>query len=193
MLAHLLRTITVFSIALSVTGTAKASATSSRPIEHCRSQSPRRELVCAQRALRRRRGEEHWIKARHSRTLFALTSASYWRARLKFVYWRIRVDRRSIAEARARMRRAAPIEHVALWLCIHRGEGAWNDNTGNGYYGGLQMTSGWGGVARPDLLSPAAQMALAERGLQAAIRRGDELAWLEGQWPNSSPPCLGFA
>jgi resuscitation-promoting factor RpfA len=24
-------------------------------------------------------------------------------------------------------------------LCIHRYEGAWNANTGNGYYGGLQM------------------------------------------------------
>jgi hypothetical protein len=25
------------------------------------------------------------------------------------------------------------------WACIHRFEGAWNSNTGNGYYGGLQM------------------------------------------------------
>lgn len=25
------------------------------------------------------------------------------------------------------------------WECIHRYEGAWNANTGNGYYGGLQM------------------------------------------------------
>lgn len=27
----------------------------------------------------------------------------------------------------------------AKWACIHGGEGAWNSNTGNGYYGGLQM------------------------------------------------------
>jgi len=26
------------------------------------------------------------------------------------------------------------------WGCIHRGEGAWDANTGNGYWGGLQMT-----------------------------------------------------
>lgn len=26
------------------------------------------------------------------------------------------------------------------WACIHRREGAWDANTGNGYYGGLQMT-----------------------------------------------------
>jgi len=25
------------------------------------------------------------------------------------------------------------------FVCIHHGEGAWNTNTGNGYYGGLQM------------------------------------------------------
>jgi hypothetical protein len=25
------------------------------------------------------------------------------------------------------------------WRCIHEHEGAWNANTGNGYYGGLQM------------------------------------------------------
>ena len=28
-------------------------------------------------------------------------------------------------------------------LCIHRYEGAWNSNTGNGYYGGLQMDYGF--------------------------------------------------
>ena len=29
--------------------------------------------------------------------------------------------------------------HFRQWVCIHHGEGAWNSNTGNGYYGGLQM------------------------------------------------------
>ncbi|HET7648740.1 MAG TPA: hypothetical protein VFK17_09220 [Gaiellaceae bacterium] len=29
------------------------------------------------------------------------------------------------------------------FLCIHRYEGAWNANTGNGYYGGLQMDVGF--------------------------------------------------
>jgi hypothetical protein len=28
---------------------------------------------------------------------------------------------------------------VGAFLCIHRYEGAWNANTGNGYFGGLQM------------------------------------------------------
>ncbi len=83
------------------------------------------------------------------------------------------------------------IAHMALWLCIHRGEGAWNANTGNGYYGGLQMTYGWAGlVGNAALLSPRQQMAAAETG----YRQSDySRAWLEGQWPNTSPPCLGYA
>lgn len=31
------------------------------------------------------------------------------------------------------------IPHYIAWLCIHSGEGSWNANTGNGYFGGLQM------------------------------------------------------
>jgi len=29
--------------------------------------------------------------------------------------------------------------HYSAWLCIHRYEGSWTANTGNGYYGGLQF------------------------------------------------------
>lgn len=83
------------------------------------------------------------------------------------------------------------IPHEALWLCIHRGEGAWNAATGNGYFGGLQMTYGWDGlVGNAALLSPAAQMQAAGTGYR---RSGYSRAWLEGQWPMTSPPCLGLA
>lgn len=61
-----------------------------------------------------------------------------------------------------------------VWFALAQCEatGNWRANTGNGYYGGLQedMTF-WrnhGGLAyapRPDLASPAAQVAVAERGL----------------------------
>ena len=33
----------------------------------------------------------------------------------------------------------APAWLRQAFLCIHSHEGAWNANTGNGYYGGLQM------------------------------------------------------
>src|SRR4029077_8860253 len=79
------------------------------------------------------------------------------------------------------------VSHLSMWLCIHSKEGAWNANTGNGYYGGLQMTSGWGGVGRPDLLSEQGQIALAEREY---ARSGYSLGWLRSQWPNTSYGCI---
>lgn len=81
------------------------------------------------------------------------------------------------------------VAHRAGWLCIHSREGDWHANTGNGYYGGLQAHYGWGGVARMDLLSPEAQMAVAEREFR---KTGYSHAWLAGQWPNTYPPCAGY-
>jgi hypothetical protein len=60
----------------------------------------------------------------------------------------------------------------AWWLpqamCIHQHEGAWNDQTGNGYYGGMQfMLSTWaahGGLRfgpNPALLPPRDQLTVA--------------------------------
>ena len=188
MAAHLLRTITIASIFFAFTHPAKAA------IEHCgKKQAANIELRCARRALWRNSHAALWVTNHRTRTLAATDGgrSRYWRNRLAFFRWRVRVDRRLIGEARSRLRARRPVlGHVALWLCIHSGEGAWNANTGNGYFGGLQMTSGWGGVARPDLLSPAAQMQLAERQYRAS---GFSIAWLEEQWPNTSPPCLELA
>jgi hypothetical protein len=79
--------------------------------------------------------------------------------------------------------------HYNGWNCIHSREGAWNSNTGNGYYGGLQAHYGWYGVSRMDLLSPLQQMWHAERQYKNS---GYSHAWLSGQWPNTYPPCAGF-
>lgn len=77
-----------------------------------------------------------------------------------------------------------PIPSVWLRLAQCESTGNWGINTGNGYYGGLQEDlSFWrnhGGLAyasRPDLASPAAQIAVAERGL--AVQ-----GW--GAWPACS-------
>lgn len=75
------------------------------------------------------------------------------------------------------------------WRCIHEHEGAWNANTGNGYYGGLQMDSSfywtygrefalrWG---TPDRWPVWAQLTAAERAYQT---RGF------GPWPNTARMC----
>jgi Transglycosylase-like domain len=56
----------------------------------------------------------------------------------------------------------APHPWLSEAVCVHEHEGAWNDNTKNGYYGGMQFTlSTWrsvGGPSRPDLVSPREQL-----------------------------------
>lgn len=83
------------------------------------------------------------------------------------------------------------------WVCIHNHEGAWND-TGDPYWGGLQMDrgfmasygadmerehagEGWRGLGFADAWTPAEQIEVAER------------AYLSGRgftpWPNTARAC----
>ena len=88
--------------------------------------------------------------------------------------WRARAER--IAEAAqavaSQSQVSTPSSTVANWDAIAQCEstGNWSDNTGNGYYGGLQIDMhNWyyyGGLsyaARPDLASPSQQIAIAEK------------------------------
>lgn len=111
-------------------------------------------------------GENHWLKL----------DRAYVRKLQRLIYL-------------ARQRTLYPA-HMPGWLCIHSREGAWNSNTGNGYYGGLQMTHGWMGlVGYAHLLTPLQQMRAAETGYQ---RSGYSHSWLAGQWPNTYPPCGAY-
>jgi len=69
-------------------------------------------------------------------------------------------------------------------LCIHRYEGSWNANTGNGFYGGLQfMLSTWrsvGGRGYPHQASVGEQL---YRGRILYRRSG----WYP--WPNTARMC----
>jgi len=76
------------------------------------------------------------------------------------------------------------------WLCIHNYEGAWNANTGNGYYGGLQMDYSFMATYGADLLrskgtadhwTPQEQMAVAEKAKNSG--RGYY------PWPNTARIC----
>ena len=82
---------------------------------------------------------------------------------------------------------AAPWLHdpwLSAALCVHGKEGAWNDNTGNGYYGGMQFDlSTWasnGGTGMPNLQPPSVQLHVA---WLTWLRRG----W--GPWPNTARAC----
>ena len=76
------------------------------------------------------------------------------------------------------------------FLCIHRYEGAWTSNTGNGYYGGLQMDLSFQATYGAEFLRrwgtadnwPVwAQLKTASRAYQSG--RG---FW---PWPNTARAC----
>lgn len=79
---------------------------------------------------------------------------------------------------------------VAAFLCVHQHEApAWDTQTGNGYYGGLQMDLEFQRAYAPDLLrekgtadhwSPGEQIAVA---IEAHAERG----WWP--WPNTARAC----
>lgn len=102
-----------------------------------------------------------------------------WSAKVNKLIYNRDDARQRIARLKQEIRLSARPPHYALWLCIHGGEGAWNDNTGNGYYGGMQMHEWWGGVQYAYLLSPMQQMWLAEREYRT---HGYSYSWLYGQW-----------
>ncbi len=89
----------------------------------------------------------------------------------------------------ARLKRLLRPPHFSAWLCIHRGEGAWNDPNPP-YYGGLQMDYGFQSTYGPELLrrkgtadhwTPLDQMWVAER----AYRSGRGFY----PWPNTARNC----
>lgn len=91
--------------------------------------------------------------------------------------------------------KAMPAHVKRGFKCIHRHEGAWNANTGNGYYGGLQMDEGFmrtygawlfRNVGTADRWSPDQQLRVAyraHRGWKGFAGRGFT------PWPNSARLC----
>ena len=76
------------------------------------------------------------------------------------------------------------------FLCIHRFEGAWDSNTGNGYYGGLQLDRAFQRLYGPEFV---ARFGTADNWpvwaqLEAAVR-----AYESGRgfapWPNTARVC----
>ncbi|MHB8060339.1 MAG: transglycosylase family protein [Gaiellaceae bacterium] len=105
----------------------------------------------------------------------------------KYRRWVLNLWQTRAVHVRLKARR---VPHRAQWLCIHRGEGAWNARTGNGYYGGLQMDisfqRSYGGYllrnkGTADNWSPNEQMWVAER----AYRSGRGFY----PWPNTARAC----
>ncbi len=99
----------------------------------------------------------------------------------------LRVWRERLGKVR---RRAYNPPYHRVWLCIHRHEGPWTANTGNGYYGGLQMDRTFQRQYAPRFLrrkgmahrwKPIEQIWVAER----ARRSGRGFY----PWPNAARMC----
>ncbi len=106
---------------------------------------------------------------------------------------RLRLWQRRSASAALVVSEHGPAIPAALhdsFLCIHRFEGAWNSNTGNGYYGGLQFDRSFQSLYGPEFLD---RFGTADNWpvwaqLQAAVR-----AYQSGRgftpWPNTARVC----
>jgi hypothetical protein len=135
-------------------------------------------------ALRLRR-----IYPGHVTRLFASASKRTAAATLRL--WQLRSASAALLVAEhGAARPAVPSWLTDAFLCIHRYEGAWTANTGNGYYGGLQMDlpfqSRYGGdylarLGTADRWPPAAQIEVAVRAYEAG--RGFS------PWPNTARAC----
>ena len=142
---------------------------------------------CQHRALHHYATAVRWLRARRSlvgsgRELRWHRAAARW-------------TRRELAQTHRRLYRsssttAGPAWLVRAFLCIHRWEGPWNANTGNGYYGGLQMDWTFMRTYGPELLAakgtannwtPAEQLAVAIR----AYNRGRGFY----PWPTAARRC----
>ncbi len=115
--------------------------------------------------------------------------------RLTGFWWHLAVRNRKAMIAARRVRVVtASAGHWALWDCIHNGaypgaphEG---DSAGGTYSGYLQMTNPWEGRSGDWHAMGSGVYAIAE---QAFLAHGKSIAWLEGQWPQTSPRCVRFA
>jgi Transglycosylase-like domain len=94
------------------------------------------------------------------------------------------------SEAATARRRAKSPPRLTAWMCIHRHEGPWNANTGNGYYGGLQMDMAFQRAHGADLLrakgpahrwTPIEQIWVAERAYRSGLGFRP--------WPNTARYC----
>jgi hypothetical protein len=133
--------------------------------------------------------QARWLTDRADRTpivrgkscAWARYAADEWVARAKAA---LRGHTRYLQSLRSEAHRL-----YAKWECIHQHEGAWNANTGNGYYGGLQMDMGFQSAYGSEHM---ARWGTADRWpvwaqLQAAERAYESRGF--GPWPNTARMC----
>jgi hypothetical protein len=119
---------------------------------------------------------------------FASATGSTGRATLQL--WQERSALAAVAVAEHGTGPAIPAGLNDSFMCIHHYEGAWNSNTGNGYYGGLQMDLTFQSLYGAEFLNRwgSADNWPVWAQLRAAVR-----AYQSGRgftpWPNTARAC----
>jgi hypothetical protein len=128
-------------------------------------------------------------KTRASESFRTTRSADYRRWALHL--WQERAARAALGVANhAPARRLASAGLTSAFMCIHRYEGPWNANTGNGFYGGLQMDWSFMRAHGGDFL---ARWGTADRWPAWAQIEAAARAHRSGRgfypWPNTARAC----
>jgi hypothetical protein len=113
-------------------------------------------------------------------------------ARREARFWRRRARRNWGYTVRLRYALRQSFDPVrGVLLCIHAGEGAWSADTGNGYFGGLQMDRSFQWTYGRPLVQ---RFGFAHRWPAAAQVAVGEIAYYAGRgvapWPNTSRGCV---
>ena len=179
-------TVIVLLIAVVIACGAKAEQSSTSRVERGQRQAA---IVWLRHTIDHNRQETwRWQKS----MLASPTRASFTEHRTRSVSYLRWLARRWQARARtARIHYHAWFRALyAKWECVHRGEGAWTSNTGNGYYGGLQMDLSFQRSYGSEFLR---QYGTADRWPVRAQLIAAERAYKSGRgfnpWPNTARAC----
>jgi Transglycosylase-like domain len=125
----------------------------------------------------------------HVTRSFASARAETDRATLRLWQDRSALAALSVAE-HASVEPSIPAYLQQSFMCIHRFEGDWSANTGNGYYGGLQMDLAFQALYGPEFVARwgTADHWPARAQLQAAVRAYQSGRGF-GPWPNTARFC----
>jgi hypothetical protein len=127
---------------------------------------------------------------RHRWLLRRLPTRRPARQAVRFARAELRWTRRELGETREALHPKAAPDDWAEFACIHEHEGATTANTGNGYYGGLQMDYGFQRTYGREFL---ARWGTADRwpvwAQVVAARRARDSGRGYGPWPNTARLC----
>jgi Transglycosylase-like domain len=137
--------------------------------------------------------QARWLEDRADRTPLVRGRSCAW-ARYAADEWvaRARNAIRSHSRYLRTVVRQLRLERTRLyekWRCIHEHEGAWNANTGNGYYGGLQMDMSFQAAHGPQFL---ARWGTADKWpVWAQLEAAEDAYRTRGfnPWPNTARVC----